>query len=110
MSFAYKKLQPSDFSSTPYVANKLYDIPSSSYDDLVIKIYVGEYVPIQNLDFDPVNDNRDIDGNYRRLIFDSVVHLYYSNYVTESSPKYLILLIIINFGIHLLMIITLKLL
>ena len=87
MSFAYKKLKPSDFSSTPYVANKLYDIPSSSYDDLGVKIYVGEYVPIQNLDFDPVNDNKDIDGNYRRLIFDSVVHLYYSNYVTESSAQ-----------------------
>ena len=87
MSFAYKKLKPSDFSSTPYVANKLYDIPSSSYDDLGVKIYVGEYIPINNLDFDPINDNKDIDGNYRRLIFDSVVHLYYSNYVTESSAQ-----------------------
>ena len=65
MSFAYKKLKPSDLQSTPYVANKLYDIPSSSYDDLGVKIYVGEYVPIKNLDFDPVNDNKDIDGNYK---------------------------------------------
>jgi len=85
MSFAYKKLKPSDFQSTPYVANKLYDILSSSYDDLGIKLYVGEYVPTNNLEFDPINDNKDIDGNYRRLIFDSVKHLYYQNYVTEST-------------------------
>tara|TARA_R110001632_G_scaffold83133_1_gene184192 strand:- start:2059 stop:5718 length:3660 start_codon:yes stop_codon:yes gene_type:complete len=85
MSFAYKKLKPSDLQSTPYVANKLYDIPSSSYDDLGVKLYVGEYIPIDNLEFDPINDNKDIDGNYRRLIFDSVRHLYYQNYVTASS-------------------------
>ena len=85
MSFAYKKLKPSDYQSTPYVANKLYDIPSSSYDEMGIKLYVGEYIPTENLEFDPVNDNKDIDGNYRRLIFDSVRHLYYQNYVTKSS-------------------------
>ena len=49
MSFAYKKLKPSDLQSTPYVANKLYDIPSSSYDDLGVKLYVGEYIPLNNL-------------------------------------------------------------
>ena len=87
MSFAYKKLKPSDLQSTPYVANKLYDIPSSSYDDLGIKLYVGEYIPTENLEFDPINDNKDIDGNYRRLIFDSIRHLYYQNYVTASSPE-----------------------
>ena len=87
MSFTYKKLKPSDLQSTPYVANKLYDIPSSSYDDLGIKLYVGEYIPTENLEFDPINDNKDIDGNYRRLIFDSIRHLYYQNYVTASSPE-----------------------
>ena len=85
MSFTYKKLKPSDLQSTPYVANKLYDIPSSSYDDLGVKLYVGEYIPIDNLEFDPINDNKDIDGNYRRLIFDSIRHLYYQNYITASS-------------------------
>ena len=87
MSFAYKKLKPSDFQSTPYVANKLYEIPSSSYDDLGIKTYVGEYIPTDNLEFDALNDNKDIDGNYRRLIFDSIRHLYYQNYVTKSSAE-----------------------
>ena len=87
MGFAYKKLKPSDLQSTPYVANKLYEIPSSSYENLGIKTYVGEFVPTKNLEFDPINDNKDIDGNYRRLIFDSVKHLYYQNYITESSAE-----------------------
>jgi len=85
MSFAYKKLKPQDQQTTPYVANKLYDIPSSSYEDYGIKVYTGEYIPTDTFPFDAINDNKDVDGNYRRLIFDSINHLYYHNYTTESS-------------------------
>ena len=38
--------------------------------------------------FDPINDNKTPDGNYRRLIFDSVRHLFYQNYVTASTEEY----------------------
>jgi len=85
MSFAYKKLKQQDQQTTPYVANKLYDIPSSSYEDFGIKVYTGEYIPTDTFPFDAINDNKDVDGNYRRLIFDSINHLYYHNYTTESS-------------------------
>ena len=85
MSFAYKKLKQQDQQTTPYVANKLYDIPSSSYEDYGIKVYTGEYIPTDTFPFDAINDNKDVDGNYRRLIFDSINHLYYHNYTTESS-------------------------
>ena len=89
MGFAYKKLKPSDIQSAPYVANKQYTIPSSSYLDQDITIYVGENIPItEDNPFDPINDNKTVDGNYRRLIFDSIRHLFYQNYVTESTLEY----------------------
>ncbi len=86
MSFAYKKLNPAEIKSVPYVANKQYEYDSSSYSDNNIQTYIGEYIPI-NTDqpFDPVNDNLTTDGNYRRLIYESILHLYYQNYVTKSS-------------------------
>ena len=86
MSFAYKKLNPAEIKSVPYVANKQYEYDSSSYTDNNIQTYIGEYIPI-NTDqpFDPVNDNLTTDGNYRRLIYESILHLYYQNYVTKSS-------------------------
>ena len=33
MSFAYKKLNPADIKSVPYIANKQYEYDSSSYSD-----------------------------------------------------------------------------
>ena len=86
MSFAYKKLNPADIKSVPYTANKQYEYDSSSYSDNNIQTYVGEYIPITtDHPFDPVNDNLTTDQNYRRLIYESVRHLYYQNYITASS-------------------------
>jgi len=86
MSFAYKKLKPSEIKSVPYIANKQYEYDSSSYLDNNIQTYVGEYIPITtDQPFDPINDNLTPDGNYRRLIYESIRHLYYQNYITASS-------------------------
>tara|TARA_B100000900_G_scaffold249925_1_gene212850 strand:+ start:7282 stop:10560 length:3279 start_codon:yes stop_codon:yes gene_type:complete len=86
MSFAYKKLNPADIKSVPYIANKQYEYDSSSYSDNNIQTYVGEYIPITtDRPFDPVNDNLTTDQNYRRLIYESIRHLYYENYITASS-------------------------
>lgn len=86
MSFAYKKLNPADIKSVPYTANKQYEYDSSSYSSNNIQTYVGEYIPITtDQPFDPVNDNLTTDENYRRLIYESIRHLYYQNYVTKSS-------------------------
>jgi hypothetical protein len=86
MSFAYKKLNPADIKSVPYIANKQYEFDSSSYLDNNIQTYIGEYIPItQDQRFDSINDNVTPDGNYRRLVYESIRHLYYQNYVTKSS-------------------------
>ena len=86
MSFAYKKLNPAEIKSVPYVANKQYEYDSSSYVDNNIQTYIGEYIPITtDQPFDPQNDNLTTDQQYRRLIFESIRHLYYQNYVTKSS-------------------------
>ena len=86
MSFAYKKLNPAEIKSVPYTANKQYEYDSSSYADNNIQTYIGEYIPIDtDQPFDAVNDNLTTDGNYRRLIYESIRHLYYQNYVTKSS-------------------------
>ena len=86
MSFAYKKLNPADIKSVPYTANKQYEYDSSSYSDNNIQTYVGEHIPITtDRPFDSTNDNLTTDENYRRLIYESIRHLYYQNYVTKSS-------------------------
>jgi len=86
MSFAYKKLNPAEIKSVPYVANKQYEYDSSSYAENNIQTYIGEYIPINDdQPFDPQNDNLTTDQNYRRLIFESIRHLYYQNYLTKSS-------------------------
>lgn len=86
MSFAYKKLNPAEIKSVPYIANKQYEYDSSSYADNNIQTYIGEYIPITtDQPFDSVNDNLTTDGNYRRLIYESIRHLYYQNYITKSS-------------------------
>ena len=86
MSFAYKKLNPAEIKSVPYVANKQYEYDSSSYAENNIQTYIGEYIPVTtDQPFDAVNDNLTTDGNYRRLIYESIRHLYYQNYITASS-------------------------
>ena len=86
MGFAYKKLNSADIKSVPYVANKRYEFTSESYSDNNIITYVGEYIPITvDQPFNPEIDNLTSDQKYRRLIFESIRHLYYQNYITKSS-------------------------
>lgn len=90
MSFAYKTLKGSDISISPYVANKQYSYPSSELTSSGIVVYTGEYIPqyiisgtVYNA-FDPINDIKN-NGYYRRLIFDSILKLYYQNWVSGSE-------------------------
>lgn len=90
MSFAYKTLKGSDISISPYVANKQYTYPSNSLSSSGIVVYTGEYIPqyiisgtVYN-EFDPINDIKN-NGYYRRLIFDSILKLYYQNWVSGSQ-------------------------
>ena len=90
MSFAYKTLKGSDISISPYVANKQYTYPSSELTSSGITVYTGEYIPqyiisgtVYN-EFDPINDVKN-NGYYRRFIFDSILKLYYQNWVSGSG-------------------------
>ncbi len=90
MSFAYKTLKGSDISISPYIANKQYAYPSSELTSSGITVYTGEYIPqyiisgtVYNA-FDPINDVKN-NGYYRRLIFDSILKLYYQNWVSGSQ-------------------------
>jgi len=90
MSFAYKTLKGSDISISPYIANKQYTFPSNSLSSSGIIVYTGEYDPqyiisgtVYNA-FDPINDVKN-NGQYRRLIFDSIQKLYYQNYISGSQ-------------------------
>jgi len=90
MSFAYKTLKGSDISISPYVANKQYTYPSSELTSSGITVYTGEYIPQYIISgtvynpFDPINDIKN-NGYYRRLIFDSILKLYYQNWVSGSE-------------------------
>jgi len=90
MSFAYKTLNPSDITISPYTANKLYTFASSSLTEYGIVVYSGEYEPIINVSCsdgvaegqvpcNPYNPENDVTSNgyARRLIYDSIQKLYY---------------------------------
>ena len=67
---------------TPKVVNKDCNI---NYLDNNIKLYFGENIPVNvNNTFDPINDDKTTNDEYKRLIFNSVKKLFYSNYISGS--------------------------
>jgi hypothetical protein len=80
MDRAYKRLNKSDIISTPFVANKQWDIPSSSLSSSNINVYRG--ISGSLYDFTPTYDNQ-----YETLIYKSVEQLYYKNYITYVSES-----------------------
>ena len=86
MSFAYKKIQPSNITNTPYKANKLFNINNDAISGSGITIYIGEYQPLDQVNFfDPVNDYKTSNNEYRRLIYNSVKHLFYKDYIDTNG-------------------------
>jgi hypothetical protein len=85
MSFSYKTLNSTDITLTSYIANKQWEANSSSLSQNGVTIYVGENIPItKDNPFDPVDDTQTSNEEYRRLVFESIKHLYYENYVSKS--------------------------
>ena len=81
MSFAYKKIPPSNISSTPYISNKKFSINNNEISGSGITFYIGEYLPTNQINFfDPKNDDKTSNNEYKRLIYDSINHLYYKNF------------------------------
>ena len=85
MSFSYKTLSSNDITLTSYIANKQWEVDSSTFSQNGITVYVGENLPItRNYIFDPNNDSI-YNNEYKRLVFDSIQHLFYKNYTSGSS-------------------------
>ena len=84
MSFSYKTLSSNDITLTSYIANKQWEVNINSLSQNGIKVYIGENIPLTiNTPFNPETDT--ISNNeYRRLLYDSIKHLYYSNYISSS--------------------------
>ena len=86
MSFSYKTLSSNDITLTSYIANKQWEVNNSIFSQNGITIYIGENTPITATSpFDPIDDPQNPNGNYRRLIYDSIKFLYYQNYISGSN-------------------------
>lgn len=85
MSFSYKTLNSNDITLTSYIANKSWEVNNSTLSQNGVTIYVGENLPITiDSPFDPINDAQTSNEEYRRLVFESIKHLYYENYISGS--------------------------
>jgi hypothetical protein len=75
---SFKKLNSSDVTIVPYAANKQWNLNFCAYptDDSYITIYKGTKLTSSfNPDTDP-----ETDGQYERLIYNSINHLFYQSY------------------------------
>ena len=79
---SFKRINVSDSFVVPYVANKNWDILSSSFAEKQITVNVG--VNITSSVFDPIDENN-TNGSYDRLIYDVVNSTYYPNFLPSGS-------------------------
>lgn len=85
MGFSYKTLNSNDITSTSYIANKIWEIENAKLSKNGITLYIGENIPINvNNPFNPIIDPISSNGEYRRLLYDSIKHLFYINYTSGS--------------------------
>ena len=84
---SFKKLSKADVTTVNYHANKrwLLNYPSSSINnDPNLRIYTGTYITgtfyPNNVSIDPYTGDQ-----YERLIYDSMNHLFYQNYTSNSK-------------------------
>ena len=79
---SFKRINVSDSFVVPYVANKNWDILSSSFAEKQITVNVG--VNITSSVFDPIDENN-TNGSYDRLIYDVVNSTYYPKFLPSGS-------------------------
>jgi len=84
MSFAYKKISPADISISQYEANKQFDIEIGSLNSGVTS-YIGENLPLGEDTFNSVDDYLTTNNEYKRLMFSSIKHLFYENYIKSDG-------------------------
>lgn len=86
MSFAYKKIQSGNITTSPYIANKQFTFNLSNLSGSGVTLYIGENTPLNIINyFDPINDDQTSNNEYKRLIFESIKHLFYYNYIYSGS-------------------------
>ena len=81
----FKRLNVADTFVVPYTANKSWDIESSSFAENRIVVNVG--VNHSESIFDPTTDYI-TNGQYDRLLYDSINLVYYPNFLPTSSNLY----------------------
>ena len=81
MSFSYKTLNSTDITLTSYIANKQWEVNNSALSSKGITVYIGENIPITTTNpFTPASEIQTSNEEYRRLIFESIKHLYYESF------------------------------
>lgn len=77
---SFKKLSKADVTTVPYRANKQWDLSYACFSDSYFNVYKGTYITgtfsSTDLIIDPVTN-----GQYERLVFDSINHLFYQKYM-----------------------------
>jgi hypothetical protein len=73
---SFKQLNKSDITTVPYAANKRWSFDDSGILDSRFSVYKGTYITGT---FVPSKEST-FNGQYRRLIFDSINHLFYQSY------------------------------
>jgi hypothetical protein len=82
---AFKKLSKSDVTAVPYAANKQWSLDYCSYPTSSehITIYKGTNVTGSfSFDSDPITE-----GQYERLVYNQINHLYYQNYTASLNTS-----------------------
>lgn len=74
---AFKRVKASDLITVPYVANKQWDFSYSDFDSYGIEVYTGQKMTGS---FDPLTDPVTANGQYQRLVYDSINHQFYQKF------------------------------
>ena len=85
MSFSYKTLNSNDITLTSYIANKPWEVTNTTLSQNGVNIFIGENLPVSRTSlYDSTNDQKTSNQESRRLVFESIKHLYYENYTSGS--------------------------
>lgn len=80
---AFKRINKSDVVTLPYVANKTWRVSSSDLSTVGIYVYAGKKYTGS---FNP-NTELTSNGEYQRLVYDSVNHYFYQSYSGSTFSK-----------------------
>lgn len=74
----YKPLSPNDISLRGFQVFKAWDFTDTDASGSGIKVLSGSYVP-RTTEFNSGSAEQNFDGSYKRLVYDTINHLYYNS-------------------------------